>query len=198
MDYLYKVIIGVCVLVLLSVGYVRISRTIDSFSKKDQISEEAEEEAFSNFFNKEDPDAPQGERPQVSLPVPDAGPAKVTSDSFVRPVLNRADAELTTDSVAASFEKLEQKFTKYYNNPAMQAFNEDIQKVMDNVTFEDMVSPDFQTKYLSDPKVQQILLQYSKDPAFMGLMQEMMSDSAFMMDAGKKINNPQQTNTNNK
>jgi hypothetical protein len=108
--------------------------------------------------------------------------------AMIKPVVRKSDGKL-----------FEEKVERYYRDPAMRAFNRDIQAAVGDISFEDFLNSDFHGRYLNNPQIQKILLQYSKDPAFMNLMRQMVSDPAFMSEAMKQAqNSAPDTDTNDK
>jgi hypothetical protein len=132
-------------------------------------------------------EADAAEQPQEN------GKAKISSKAMVRPSLNGAGAfsagiQEAPQAPAATAEQdeLAQKAKKYYEDPVMQAFNRDLEAALGPMQLEELMISDFHDVFTNNPQIQKILLQYSKDPAFLKIMQEMMSDNAFIKGAAQK------------
>ncbi len=63
----------------------------------------------------------------------------------------------------------------------MAAFTKELQAALGpQAGFKDVLNPNFDKNNANNPQVRKILLKYTKDPAFIQLMQEMMKDKEFM------------------
>ena len=73
---------------------------------------------------------------------------------------------------------VEERVEIYLSHPVMKAFNDEILAAVGDVSPEDFTTGAAHEKYFNNPQIQKILLKYSKDPAFLELMRQMMSDKA--------------------
>jgi hypothetical protein len=133
-----------------------------------------------------DPSA-QNETMKVELKDPAVGAPKTTSLSLVKPVFNpeaKGNAEAVPfpgQTETPREEVSSDSLDKYSANPVMLSFTKELQQALGpNAGFKDVLKPDFDKKNANNPQVQKILLKYTKDPAFIGLMQQMMKDKDFM------------------
>ena len=85
--------------------------------------------------------------------------------------------------VAGADDAFYQRMQVYQAHPSMRDFNREMQAAMGDIRPEDLASGSFQDVF-SNPQIQKILLKYTKDPAFMRMMQQMMADDAVA--AGQK------------
>lgn len=131
-----------------------------------------------------DPAAVQ-EKMKVEMKDPAVGAPKTTSLSLVKPVFN-PDAQGNTEAVpfpgqTQPAQETPSNLDKYASNPVMTAFTKELQTALGpQAGFKDVLNPNFDKNNANNPQVQKILLKYTKDPAFIQLMQEMMKDKEFM------------------
>ncbi|MDR1683843.1 MAG: hypothetical protein LBR90_00070 [Elusimicrobiota bacterium] len=107
------------------------------------------------------------------------GGTKTAARAMVRPVFNDetqqeppvilqpAPRDVEGEEAAAFLQK-------YLSDPKVKEYSRQMQTAMGAVNPSDILKPGFEEDYLKNPQIQKILLEYSKDPAFMSLMQEMM------------------------
>lgn len=132
-----------------------------------------------------DPAAVQ-EKMKVEIKDPAVGAPKTTSLSLVKPVFN-PDAQNDTQTIPfpeqgqTAARQNPDAFDKYTSSPVMSAFTKELQSALGaKAGFKDVLNPNFDKNNANNPQVQKILLKYTKDPAFIQLMQEMMKDKEFM------------------
>lgn len=172
-------------------GAFRAYRFFSDWGDKRQARQEASAPKLQDslsFFESGyiDPDAVQ-EKMGVELKDPAIGTPETTSLSLVKPVYN-PDAQGNTEAVpfpgqmaAAADEQKPTVLDKYSSNPTMEAFTKELQAALGpRADFKELLNPNFDKKNSNNPQVQKILLKYTKDPAFMQLMKEMMKDKEFM------------------
>lgn len=179
----------------------RVYKFFSGMSSNKQSQEEfmpQGQDSLSVFENKLLDQSSPVEKMNIAVKEPDIAPAQTTSAGLVKPVFNpdaqgnteavpfpapSADIQQQGPSAATSQEAkaINDNVIKYSQNPVMQAFTKDLQEALGpQASFSDVLSPGFDKKNANNPQVQKILLQYTKNPAFMQLMQQMMSDKDFM------------------
>ena len=82
---------------------------------------------------------------------------------------------------AENAQEISQKIAAYGKDPAIESFIKDMDKALaaQGKSFSSLPSAEEMQKQLSSTQIQKILLQYSKDPAFIEAMQKAMQDPAF-------------------
>jgi len=71
-----------------------------------------------------------------------------------------------------------ERLAAYADHPSMVSFNKEIAAVIGEINSDDFITGDFHEKFFNNPQIQKILLKYSKDPAFMKVVDQIMSDNA--------------------
>lgn len=170
-------------------GAFRAYRFFSDWGDKRQAQQEASaprpQDSLSFFESGYiDPAAVQ-EKMKVEIKDPAVGTPKTTSLSLVKPVFN-PNAQGNTEAIPFPGQTPTPSATpssldKYSSDPTMAAFTKELQAALGPQTdFKDVLNPGFDKKNANNPQVQKILLKYTKDPAFMQLMQDMMKDKEFM------------------
>lgn len=82
---------------------------------------------------------------------------------------------------AENAQEISQKIAAYGKDPAIESFIKDMDKALaaQGKDFSSLPSAEEMQKQFSSTQIQKILLQYSKDPAFIEAMQKAMQDPAF-------------------
>ena len=82
---------------------------------------------------------------------------------------------------AENAQEISQKIAAYGKDPAIESFIKDMDKAFaaQGKDFSSLPSAEEMQKQFSSTQIQKILLQYSKDPAFIEAMQKAMQDPAF-------------------
>lgn len=146
-------------------------------------------------------DPAQIDKMEMQLRDPDIAPAKTTSAGLIKPLMTEQEvsaaeyvplppqpATVIAQQPSAD-PAVQSNVEKYANNPVLTAFTKDLQTALGpQANFSDVLRPDFDKRNANNPKVQQILLEYTKNPAFMQLMQQMMNDKEFMSAFQKQLN----------
>lgn len=205
MSFRSKIYLSVIIISVLAIVCVRGYRYFHDLKQRNNFSQTTESGDFFPFGIPEKDANPasglQDTLEQVVVEeIPDSGPVVIAAPEMkVKPIFNpdafMSLSEATLDVSEKVDDKLavavNERVNKYANDPAMQAFNRDLDAVLGNgVTLEEIFDPKLGAKYLNDPQIQKILLQYTNNPAFMKLMQEMLSDSEFIKTVGQNIGQP--------
>lgn len=184
-----RISITMIIFSLVMTGAFRAYRFFSDWGDKRQVQQEASAPRVQDslsFFESGymDPAAPP-EKMKVELKDPAVGAPKTTSLSLVKPVFN-PDAKSNSETIpfpgqTAEASAAPSNLDKYASNPIMASFTKELQQALGpKAGFKDVLKPDFDKNNANNPQVQKILLKYTKDPAFIGLMQEMMKDKEFM------------------
>ena len=91
-------------------------------------------------------------------------------------------------------EEIAAKIASYGKDPAIQNFMKDMSEAlaMEGQDFNSLPPEELMKKQMASTQTQKILLQYSKDPAFIKAMQKVMQDPDFMTGFVNYINQPEQ------
>ena len=108
----------------------------------------------------------QGEAPPAlyAEPAPDEAPPADTPRGWS----GRNTASALAQTQGEAFAALEEK---------LQAFNKEIEAALAAIPQDIMLTSNAEEIFLGNPQIQKILLKYSKDPAFMQLMEKMTAGS---------------------
>lgn len=163
----------------------------DKRQAKQEASSPRPQDSLSFFESGYIDPAAVEEKMKVEMKDPAVGAPKTTSLSLVKPVFN-PNAQGNTEAVPFPGQQpqpepqtpspaMANTLDKYASNPVLTSFTKELQGALGpQAGFKDVLNPNFDKNNANNPQVQKILLKYTKDPAFMQLMQEMMKDKEFM------------------
>ncbi len=168
----------------------------DKFANRQESEQEAGFFPFQPAVQKEElqgTEAPQPDEEVHTIQSQDIPQDKLTAQGgMIKPVMNGGMMHLQDRLVdeeqlpPAAQEHLKSRqssamedYQSFRQSEIMQAFNKDMERALKGkVSADDLGNPQKLLQVINDPKVHQILLKYSKDPAFAEIIGNMMKQQA--------------------